>query len=178
MKNLLRFLLVVALALPLVGAVTIRESGVTGCGLFYSDEVVAETLPVTGWAGQGFRTIVRTVANVQPGDLVEARGRWRAENRTGYLVGVGTHLWGYDVDGDTSVWWRIGPSAGDNVTPDRKYVPLYVDAVWTVPDDWPAGHRLAIVVRGDAHSTAAQPGDTVDVTPNGTVTASVWRTGC
>jgi hypothetical protein len=34
-------------------------------------------------------------------------------------------------------------------------MPLLVDTVYTVPADWPDGHRMTVVLRGDAHSTAA-----------------------
>jgi len=53
------------------------------------------------------------------------------------------------------VWTRISSYCGDNVDHDRHHMPLLVDTVYTVPADWPDGHRMTVVLRGDAHSTAA-----------------------
>lgn len=158
---------------------TISEAGVTAGGLFYSDEVVAATLPVTGWAGEGLRIIARVITGpLHAGNLVDADGWGRAVSRMPYLVGVAAHLWGYDADGEGETserpWWRLGRSFGDNVTPDRKYLPFGCGAVWQVPDGWPAGHRMVVVLRADAHSTAATSGDEVEVGANGWVRARVW----
>jgi hypothetical protein len=128
-----------------------------------------------------YRTIVTCVLPVEPGDILDVDARARVTNDTGvsrgtsgYTVGIGAHLWMYDCDpepdemGNVPVvsarpWTRIAPSWGDNVSRDRHHLPIHVTAHWQVPADWPPGHRIVIVLRADAHSTAAVDGDTIAV---------------
>lgn len=134
--------------------------GCTLAGLYATDEVPAKTLPIGTGPGQGYRTLLRAIVPVAPGDVLVVTGRARVTNDTnpGYTVGVGYHLWQYDCDnglGSSGTWTQISTSCGDNVTRDRHHMPLLTDTVYTVPADWPAGHRMVVVLRGDAMSTAA-----------------------
>jgi hypothetical protein len=129
-------------------------------GLHATDEVPATKLKVQPAAGLAYATLLRLVVPVAAGDVLDIGGRARVTNDTnpGYTIGVGYHLWQYDVDnglGSAGAWTRISSYCGDNVDRTRHHMPLLVDTVYTVPADWPDGHRMTIVLRGDAHSTAA-----------------------
>lgn len=136
-------------------------SDLTFAGIYATDEVPAKTLPIGTGPGQGYRTLLRVIVPVAPGDVLDVVGRARVTNDTtppGYTVGVGYHLWAYDCDsgqGTAGPWWRISSWCGDNVARDRHHMPLMVDTVYTVPADWPDGHRMVVVLRGDAMSTKA-----------------------
>jgi hypothetical protein len=117
-------------------------------------------LPTTTW-----RVILRKVVPVAAGDVLDVAGWFKVTNNVGYNVGVGAHLWGYDVDDGLGAarteahWWRLDPdpdagSAGMNVTPDMHHLTMSVGEAYVVPDNWPAGHRITIALRADAHSTA------------------------
>jgi hypothetical protein len=130
-----------------------------------TDEVVPSSLPVD-LSSNTPRTMLRLIVPAAAGDLLDIDGRARVTNDCGYVVGVGYHLWAYDVDsgqGSSGPWWRISPYNGDNVEPKRHHMPLHVTTVYQVPSDWPAGHRIVVVLRADAHSTAWQAGDTLAV---------------
>ncbi|MFE0270803.1 hypothetical protein ACFWZY_01485 [Streptomyces sp. NPDC058992] len=96
------------------------------------------------------------------GDLLDISAMARVTNDAGYpagtryTVGVGWHLWAYsytDPRRSSGPWWRISHLMGDNVTPDRHHMPLALDTLYQVPEEYD-GHRLAICLRADAHSTA------------------------
>lgn len=129
-------------------------------GLYATDEVTASRIKIRSWAGT-YATLLRVVLPVDAGDVLDVTARARVTNDTsppGYTVGVGYHLWAYDVDnglGASGPWTRISTWCGDNVPRDRHHMPLHTDTVYTVPEDWPAGHRIVVVLRGDAHSTRA-----------------------
>ncbi|MFD1277476.1 hypothetical protein [Streptomyces kaempferi] len=129
-------------------------------GIYATDEVPATKTKINKSAGVSYVTLLRIVVPVQPGDVLDIIGRARVTNDTSpsYTVGVGYHLWQYDVDnglGASGEWTRISSFCGDNVDHTRHHMPLLVDTVYTVPADWPEGHRITIVLRGDAMSTAA-----------------------
>lgn len=130
-------------------------------GLHATDEVPATRMLVRTAAGLGYATLLRAVVPVDAGDILDVSGRARVSNNTtdpGYTIGVGYHLWQYDVDngiGASGPWTRISSFSGDNVDITRHHMPLLVDTVYTVPQTWPPGHRIVIVMRADAHSTAA-----------------------
>jgi hypothetical protein len=156
----------------------------TLAGLHSTDEVVAKTLPVD-LPTDTYRTMLRVVVPVASGDLLDISGWARVTNdtgvsrgTTGYTVGVGYHLWMYDVDaGPVSAgdWLRISPLCGDNVPRDRHHMPLAISTVYTVPADWPEGHRMVVALRADAHSTAWVSGDTLTVDREyGHLTARRW----
>jgi hypothetical protein len=140
--------------------------------LHATDEVVATTLPVD-LPTNTYRTLMRVVVPVRPGDLLDVHGWGRVSNRVGYNVGVGYHLWQYDVDnglGSSGEWTRISPLKGDNVDMQRHHLPFDVSCVYRVPAGWPAGgpgplgfHRMTVVLRADAHSTAWEAGDALTV---------------
>ncbi|MCP3820055.1 hypothetical protein NLX86_18740 [Streptomyces sp. A3M-1-3] len=147
-------------------------------GLYSTDEVVATTLPVD-LPVDTWRTMLRVVVPAAAGDLLDVDARARVTNDVGYNVGVGWHLWAYDTDsgqGTAGPWWKLAPSSGDNVDPARHHMPLHITAVHQVPADWPAGHRITVVLRADAHSTAWQSGDTLTVDPLGVLTVRRWTT--
>jgi len=110
------------------------------------------------------RPLYRVVTGpLSPGDRLDITADARVTNDCGvpngtrYTIGVGWHLWAYTYvgpgisDGD---WWRISHLMGDNVTPDRHHMPLHINRVHVVPEDWPAGNRMVVVLQADAHSTA------------------------
>lgn len=134
--------------------------GLVLAGVYATDEVPATTLPIGLSAGLGYRTLLRVVVPVAAGDVLDVDGRARVTNDTSpaYTVGVGYHLWQYDCDngqGSSGTWTRISSLCGDNVTHVRHHMPLLTTCLYTVPADWPDGHRMVIVLRGDAMSTAA-----------------------
>lgn len=137
-------------------------SGLTMAGFHSTNEVVASTLPVdlptTTW-----RTIMRVIVPAEPGDLLDASAWFKVTNDilpVAYPVGVGAHLWAYDCDsgqGSSGPWWRLDGEAGSvgmNVFRDLHHLTLPVAVPYQVPADWPAGHRIVIALRADAHSTA------------------------
>ena len=134
-------------------------------GLYATDEVVASTLPVD-LATDTYRTMMRVIVPVNAGDLIDVEARGRVTNDLSYTVGVGYHLWAYDVDnglGSSGTWWKISSDNGDNVDHTRHHMPLHTSTVYQVPADWPTGHRITVVFRADAHSTAWKAGNTLTV---------------
>ncbi|WP_460071063.1 hypothetical protein [Streptomyces sp. YKOK-I1] len=160
----------VTVLLALTGCGTLPAASITTPPLSLSsltatDQVVATTLPVDA-SPDTPRTMLRQVVPVAAGDTIDVSAWARITNDTGYVVGIGWHLWVYDVDsglGSAGPWTQISPKDGDNVPPPRHHMPLAIDTVWQIPADWPAGHRVTVVLRADAHSTAAVSGDTVTV---------------
>lgn len=153
--------------------------GMTLAALYSTDEVTAVTtgLPVGTWAGQNYRTMLRVVVPVAAGDVLDINGWARCTNNVGYTVGIEYGLWQYDADngqGSSGTWTLTGPQCGDNVDPTRHHMPLAIADVYPIPPDWPEGHRIVIVLRADAASTAAQSGDKVTVDPLGTLTVRRW----
>lgn len=116
-----------------------------------------------------YRLLYRVVTGpLSPGDRLDITADARVTNDVGvpggtrYTIGVGWHLWAYsytDPARSTGPWWRISHSMGDNVTPDRHHMPLHISRLHTIPDDHPAGHRLVVCLRADAHSTAWSKND-------------------
>lgn len=146
--------------------------------LHSTDEVVATSLPVD-LSTETWRTMLRAVVPVAAADQLDVSAWARVTNDCGYVIGVGWHLWAYDVDaalGSAGPWWRISLSNGDNVEPKRHHMPLHISTVYEVPADWPAGHRIVVVLRADAHSTAAQSGDVLTVDPLGSLVVRCWST--
>lgn len=149
---------------------------------YSTDETTASTLPIGTWASQFFRTMARVIVPVAAGDSLKIIGRARVtadmpEPR--YTVGISTSLWGYDCDGALSSsgpWWPLDSSTGDNVTPDRHHMPIVLAGFYHVPADWPTGHRLVVVIRSDAASTAARSGDCVTVDKLTRLTVDRWTT--
>lgn len=154
--------------------------------LYSSSDVVPTTAPISTAPGT-FRTVLRKVVSVTPGDVLEVKGWFKVTDDVGYNVGVGAHLWQYDVDnglGSAGVWTRLDPehgSVGMNVTPSMHHLTTHIHLPYEVPADWPldpetgAYHRMCIVLRMDAHSTAAQTGDTLTVDPYGRLTVHRYR---
>lgn len=147
----------------------IAATGLTLTGLYSTDETTATTLPIGTWAGQAYRTMARVVVPVAAGDLLDIDGRARVTNDAPdprYTVGVETGLWGYDCDsgqGSAGPWWLLDRQTGDNVDVPRHHLPISITGAYTVPADWPDGHRLVVVLRCDAASTAARAGDALTV---------------
>lgn len=150
--------------------------------VYSTNETTASTLPVGSWAGQLPRTMARLIVPVAAGDVLDIDGRARVTNDASlprYPVGVETGLWGYDCDdgyGSDGMWWLLDAQTGDNVTPDRHHLPVAITGVYTVPADWPAGHRLVVVLRCDAESTAARADDALTVNPLTRLTVRRWTT--
>lgn len=134
--------------------------------LIQTDEPAATSLPVATSSTR--RTVLRAAVPVAPGDLLDVTARAQVTNDTGKNIGVGWHLWVYDVDMQPvvpplSAWTRIAPWTADNVDPTRHHMPLITDAVWTVPADWPEGHRAMVVFQAAAFRTTPIAGETVRV---------------
>ena len=146
-------------------AATTSAPSLALAGITATDQVVATTLPVD-LSAETWRTMLRQVVPVDADDVLDIEAWARVTNDTSYTVGIGWHVWAYDVDsglGSAGPWTRISPWNGDNVPPPRHHMPLAIDTVYQIPADWPAGHRITVVLRADAHSTAALSGDTVAV---------------
>ncbi len=145
------------------------------CVLLYahSSDVLVDELAVTDAAGIGFETVLRAPVPVSKGDTLDVSGYFRVTNDLPANVGVAGHLWAYDLDGDQSAHWRIGPATGDNVDRARHHMPITLDTVYTVPNDWPTGHRMMIAMKADAHSTATDGLVTVD--DNGNLIIRITR---
>ncbi|HZX39510.1 MAG TPA: hypothetical protein VFF37_14475 [Streptomyces sp.] len=161
----------------------------THVGTWTTQEVVALAgdLPVGGVSGEQIRTLARMVIPVEAGDFLEIDGWQRVTNDIGpvkYTSGAGFFAEVYDMDDGASstdrVWLRVSSLNGQNV--DRSIVhhlPLTLSgANWTVPADWPAGHRAVVCFRADAHSTAWNAnggGDKVTVDDYGVLTVRRWK---
>lgn len=144
---------------------SVATGALTLTGIYSTETVTASTLPID-LSTSTWRTVIRQVLPVSAGDTLDITAWARVTNDVGYTVGVGWHLWVYDCDsglGTAGTWWKISPSLGDNVTKDRHHMPLHISMVHAVPDDWPKDHRMVVVLRADAHSTAAVDGDTLTV---------------
>ena len=152
--------------------------GIPLTGLYTTNEPVPTVLKVdlstATWA-----TILRVVVPAQAGDVLDVSAWFKVTNDLGYNVGVGAHLWAYDVDDGAvsprpaDTWWRLDEDAGSvgmNVTPDLHHLTLPVAVPYVVPADWPAGHRITIALRADAHSTAWKAGHTLTVDKVGRLT--------
>lgn len=155
-----------------VGAV---DGAIDRCVMLYahSNAVEIDSLPVTAVAGEGFEVVLRTSTPVDSGDTLDVSAYFRVTNETSANVGVGGHLWAYDLDGDTARQWRIGPSNGDNVDRQRHHMPVAVQTVYSVPEDWPDGHRMAVLLKADAHSTATS--GSLDVDANGNLIVRITK---
>jgi hypothetical protein len=160
----------------------ITTEGMALAATYSTAETTATTLPVGTHAGSMFRTMARLIVPVTPGDVLDIDGRARVTNDASeprYTVGVTTGLWGYDVDteeGSSGPWWLLDQETGDNVDAPRHHLPVAVTAVYTVPPDWPAGHRIVVVLRCDAESTAWRSGDALTVDPRTRLTVRRWTT--
>lgn len=154
-------------------------------GLVHDDEVVATTLPVSTVSGSNFKTLLRVVTPAAAGDILDITGRARVTCELSYTCGVGYYLWMYDADDGVpyanKTWTKIGPYNGDNVwesvTANRHHMPLHISDCYQVPSTWPAGHRMVIVFRADAHSTKAVTGEAINVDREyGSLTVRRWST--
>lgn len=154
--------------------------GMTLAAEYSTDETTATTLPITPWAGGAVRTMARVIVPVASGDILSCDARARVTNNAPeprYTVGVSSSLWAYDCDtalGSAGPWVQIDTSTGDNVDPARHHMPLLTTAVYTVRADWPAGHRIVIVLRSDAASTQARADDALTVDPLTRLTVRRW----
>lgn len=128
-----------------------------------NDQLASPTIPVDLSTGTP-KLLYRVVTGpLSPGDHLDIKAEARVTNDVGvpggtrYTIGVGWHLWAYsytDPARSAGPWWRISHYMGDNVDATRHHMPLHISRLYRVPDDWPAGHRMVINLRADAHSTA------------------------
>jgi hypothetical protein len=145
-----------------------------------TDEVVASSIPVDLSTNTPVMLMRLVMDPTVPGEIFEVSARARVTNDCGYTIGVGWHLWMFDVDDGVAwphaqPWTLISPVDGDNVTKDRHHLPLATTATYQVPANWPAGHRMTIAYQADAHSTAWQPGDKLTVDqPYGLLIVHRW----
>lgn len=153
-------------------------------GFHSTGEVTADELPIdlptTTW-----RTVLRVVVPVDAGDLLDVSAWMRTTTSVDYPVGVGEHLWAYDVDVPAAEreWWRLDPSGsvGMNIVRDVHHLTLGLELPYVVPATWPPGHRIVVVLRADAHSTAwdrdgnGRADDALAVDPNGRLTVRRFK---
>lgn len=166
--------------------ITTTDPTQTPVGLIHDTEVIATVLPITGTAGGTYKTLLRLTTPAEPGDILDITGRARVTSENTYACGVGYYLWMYDADDglpySQKTWTKIGEWNGDNVwrgpsPANRHHMPVHISDVYRVPEDWPVGHRMVIIFRADAHSTAWQPGDEIKVDAGyGGLTVRRWAT--
>lgn len=177
---------------------TITTEGLIGpVGYTNNDNTAAAAgLPID-LATTTWRTVYRVICPCQPGDVFRVHGEVRVTNDAGrdpgetrYTVGVGYHLWYYDLDDTSGVplaerMVKFGDSDGDNVDPVRHHMPGDITRWLKVPADWPVdpltglGHRVVLVLRADAHSTAWEAnggGEVLTVDRYGLIDALRWTT--
>jgi hypothetical protein len=159
---------------------TANTEGQILAATYSTDETTAANLPIGTWASQYFRTMARVIVPAAAGDSLKIEGRARVTAdmpAPRYTVGISTSFMGYDCDdeqGSSGPWWPLDTSTGDNVTPDRHHMPIVLAGFYQVPADWPTGHRLVVVLRSDAASTAARSGDCVTVDKLTRLTVDRW----
>lgn len=150
-------------------------------GLWSTTDIARTSLPVGNTAGN-YRVLSRIAIPVRAGDQLDVCARAHVSSPHKFNVGVGSHLWGYDVDlpeppkltVSQRPWWALGTSDSDQVDWDRHHMPLRCSAVYEVPADWPDGHRMMVVYQGDAYASNAAPGDTIVVDPMGLLIVRRW----
>ena len=159
----------------IVPARSAAEESEANCAVRYAHtrDVSVEVLTVTPNAGDGFTDMLTTDVDVNPGDTLDVSSYFRVTNDLVKTVGVGAHLWAFNADQPGSTPFRISPSTGDNVDPARHHMPIVLQTVYVVPDDWPPGDAMTIVFKADAHSTTAV-GD-LDVDANGNLIVRITR---
>jgi hypothetical protein len=146
----------------------LSTAGRTLTSMTSTDEVVASSIPVDLSTNTPVMLMRLIMDPTLPGDIFEVDARARVTNDLTYTVGVGWHLWAFDVDDGVpwphaQPWTLIGPVNGDNVDHTRHHMPLATTATYQVPANWPAGHRMVIAYQADAHSTAWKTGDKLTV---------------
>ena len=140
-----------------------------------SEALETTAIPVD-LASDTYKILYRVVTGpLSPGEALDISADARVSNAVGYpngaryTVGVGWHLWAYSYTNPLRIsgpWWRISHLMGSNATPDLHHLDLHISRWYRVPEDWPPGHRMVIVLRADAHSTAWKSnggGDTLTV---------------
>lgn len=134
--------------------------------MYTSNDRLAKSLPISGQSGVAQPWIMRFVIEdpVKAGDILSVDARARITNNAGYNVGVGYWLEAFIVNQSaTGPWWDVSELNGDNVDPLRHHMPIQSFGDWEVPDTWVYGNKVAIVFKGDAHSTDWEAGDTITV---------------
>jgi hypothetical protein len=156
------------------------DTGLVLSGMWESTDVVTGSgLPIT-LTGCSYRTILRTQVPAQPGDALDVTANARVTDDASeprYNTGITWNFAYYDVDnglGSSGTWYGFGTSQGENVTPDTHHLSMGVDRTLKVPDTWTPGHRIAVVLRACAESTAARSGDAVTVDPLGELIVLRW----
>lgn len=175
-----------AVALPsraaLVPDWNTADLGLVLSGMYESTDVVTGSgLPIT-LTGCSYRTILRTQVPAQPGDALDVTANARTTDDASeprYNTGVTWNLAYYDVDnglGSGGTWYGLGTSEGENITPDSHHLAMSIDRTLLIPSTWVPGHRIAVVLRACAESTAARSGDAVTVDPLGELVVLRWTT--
>ena len=167
-------------ALPMVcGVVPVEaingNASIDQCVVLYAhtDQVAIAEIPVTDWVGKGITDVLATSVSVSPGDTLDVSGYFQVTNELSETVGVGAHLWAYSAGRAAEPARRIGPATGDNVDRSRHHMPIALQTVYVVPNDWPPGDEMTIVLRADAHSTRAK--GNVGVDANGNLIVRITR---
>ncbi|MGA6873107.1 hypothetical protein ACO8D0_14540 [Streptomyces pratensis] len=139
------------------------------------DNLMSATIPVDLSSNTPKPLYRKVTGPLSPGDQLDITADARVSNACGYpsgtryTIGVGWHLWYYVYAGagiTVQPWTRLGHFQGANVTPDMHHLDLHINRVHTIPADWTAGARMAVVLQADAHSTAWKAnggGDTLTV---------------
>lgn len=156
------------------------DLGLALSGMYESSDVVTGSgLPIT-LTGCSYRTILRTQVPAQPGDALDVTANARVTDDASlprYNTGITWNFAYYDVDdglGSSGTWYGLGTSQGENVTPDTHHLSMGIDRTLLVPSTWVPGHRIAVVLRACAESTAARSGDAITVDPLGELIVLRW----
>jgi hypothetical protein len=160
---------------------TTSTTGLDPAGMYSSNDIPAAAagLPVTDGDPQVFRILARVVVPAQAGDRLDVSARAQVTNDCGYVVGVGAHIAYCSTENvaEVPLTRAAGGSFGDNVEPKRHHAPIFIPTeVIEVPPNWPAGHRMTVQFRANAHSTSVErrAGDAVTVEQSGRITVRRW----
>lgn len=123
-------------------------------------------------------TLARLVTDtLATDDLLDIEAWARVTNNTGHLphdsagadgytIGVGWYMKAYEYTdpGEVNELFAVESMNGENVTPNglMHHMPMHWSGLYQVPAAY-NGKRLVLMFRADAHSTAARPGDWIDV---------------
>ncbi|PRY56428.1 hypothetical protein [Glycomyces artemisiae] len=129
-------------------------------GTHTTREVTTTALAVSSAPGVAYETLLRLVFPAEPSDILDITARARVTNMTEFpLVAVGYGLWIFDAElpPEDRIWTQIGPQREGSTDPVRTVLAMHTEDVYQVPAEWPEGHRMAVVYRGDAYAPDLDP---------------------
>lgn len=129
-------------------------------GTYTTREVTTAALAVSSAPGVAYATLLRLVVPAEPGDILDITARARVSNTTEFpLVAVGYGLWFFDAElpPEDRIWTQIGPQREGSTDPVKTVLAMHAEDVYQVPTEWPTGHRMVVVYRGDAYAPDLDP---------------------